>query len=60
MKQDEHEPTTTPGDMQWVPCDHAYTTKDRAGVCEACRGRGRLLITVPRPAPGEEDARVLP
>ena len=45
---DEEEPITTPGDMQWVPCAHVHTVKSKAGVCEACRGAGRVLILVDR------------
>ena len=45
---DEEEPITTPGDMAWVPCDHAYTVKSKAGVCEACRGTGRVLTLINR------------
>lgn len=42
------EEPTTPGDMQWVPCNHAHTVKSRTGMCEACRGTGRVLILVDR------------
>ena len=44
----EEEEITTPGDMTWVPCTHALTVKDRFGVCEACRGSGRVLMLVSR------------
>lgn len=48
MYDEDNEPVTTPGDMQWVPCDHSHTVKSRTGVCEACRGLGRVLILVNR------------
>jgi len=44
----EADEITTPGDMTWVPCTHAQTTKDRFGTCEACRGTGRVLMLVNR------------
>lgn len=41
----DREETTTPGAMCWTPCEHIHSTKLN-GVCEACRGTGRILTLV--------------
>jgi hypothetical protein len=46
MTKNNDDPITTPGNMTWVPCDHAHTVKSKTGMCEACRGTGRMLILI--------------
>jgi hypothetical protein len=41
----DREEITTPGQQTWIPCDHLNATKCN-GVCEACRGTGRILTLV--------------
>jgi hypothetical protein len=48
----DREEITTPGNMQWVPCDHSRSVKRSDGICDACCGSGRILVMVPK-SPGK-------